>query len=201
MIYASMMKPKELTLFFAWCLLKMSARTQKKTANSAKCRLINPNYQKTWMANKLKKPVERKKHDDKTRAWKKLHPEKVSEMWKNWSLKNPGRIKIREAKDLNFKIARRLRKRIWAAVVDGEKSDLTFALVGCSIDFFKKHIETQFRPGMSWENYGPAWHIDHKRPCASFDLSKSEQQYECFHYTNLQPLWAKENLSKGAKCA
>jgi hypothetical protein len=51
---------------------------------------------------------------------------------------------------------------------------------------------------MSFKNYGK-WHIDHIRPCASFDLSKASEQKECFHYTNLQPLWAEDNLSKGIK--
>jgi len=51
---------------------------------------------------------------------------------------------------------------------------------------------------MSWDNYGE-WHVDHKRPCASFDLSKLKEQRVCFHYMNLQPLWAAENLSKGTK--
>ena len=51
---------------------------------------------------------------------------------------------------------------------------------------------------MSWENHG-TWHIDHRVPCAKFDLTKKEEQEKCFHYTNLQPLWAKDNLSKGNK--
>jgi hypothetical protein len=49
---------------------------------------------------------------------------------------------------------------------------------------------------MSWSNYGK-WHVDHIKSCASFDLSKEDEQRKCFHYTNLQPLWAEENLSKG----
>jgi hypothetical protein len=51
---------------------------------------------------------------------------------------------------------------------------------------------------MSWSNYG-AWHIDHIKACAKFDLTIDSQQRECFNYTNLQPLWAKENIAKGAK--
>ena len=50
--------------------------------------------------------------------------------------------------------------------------------------------------GMSWENHGD-WHVDHIRPCCSYDLTIEEEQKKCFHYTNLQPLWAEENLSKG----
>ena len=51
---------------------------------------------------------------------------------------------------------------------------------------------------MTWENHGE-WHIDHIKPCASFNLLNEDEQKKCFHYTNLQPLWASENLSKGCK--
>ncbi len=64
----------------------------------------------------------------------------------------------------------------------------------------REHLEKQFKEGMTWENHGLyGWHIDHIIPCASFDLTDLEQQKKCFHYTNLQPLWAKENLIKGVK--
>jgi hypothetical protein len=59
-------------------------------------------------------------------------------------------------------------------------------------------MESLFLEGMSWDNYGK-WHIDHIRPCSSFDLSDTEQQKICFNYKNLQPLWAEDNLRKGAK--
>ena len=68
-------------------------------------------------------------------------------------------------------------------------------LTGADIDVVKAHLERQFVDGMTWENRG-AWHVDHIRPCASFDLTDPEQQRQCFHYTNLQPLWAEDNLAK-----
>lgn len=78
----------------------------------------------------------------------------------------------------------------------------TMDLLGCSINFFKDYIASQFREGMSWENHGRGpdkWHLDHIRPCCSFDFSKEEDQRECFHYTNIQPLWETENLSKNGR--
>ena len=71
-------------------------------------------------------------------------------------------------------------------------------LTGCSKDELFKYLESKFIEDMTWDNYGK-WHIDHIRPCASFNLENSEEQIECFHYTNLQPLWAKDNISKGSK--
>jgi len=62
-----------------------------------------------------------------------------------------------------------------------------------------QRLEGLFKPDMTWANYGAEWHIDHKRPCVSFNLTDPAQQRECFHYTNLQPLWATENLQKGVK--
>jgi len=94
---------------------------------------------------------------------------------------------------LHSRISSSIRKRNGAT-----KSAKTEDLLGCSIIEAKNHIEKLFTDGMSWENINE-WHIDHKRPCASFDLTDPEQQKECFHYTNLQPLWAKDNLSKGAR--
>jgi hypothetical protein len=76
------------------------------------------------------------------------------------------------------------------------KSNRTPDLVGCSVNDLKTHLESKFIESMTWENYGE-WHIDHMRPCASFNLEDPEEQKKCFHWTNLQPLWAKDNMSKG----
>jgi len=82
-------------------------------------------------------------------------------------------------------------------VLNSKKNSSVINYIGCNIDFLKKHLEGQFVKGMSWDNYGK-WHIDHIVPCNSFDLLKEEEIKKCFHYTNLQPLWSYDNISKGA---
>ena len=101
--------------------------------------------------------------------------------------------------NINARIADRLRSRFNAVVSKESKQESVLDLVGCSKDHLKKHLEDQFLDGMTWDNYGlHGWHIDHIKPCAAFELSDLDQQIECFHYTNLQPLWAKDNLRKGS---
>ena len=95
-----------------------------------------------------------------------------------------------------FRMVRCLRARLRAALRGKNKSASTMALLGCTVRHLKKHLEKQFVEGMTWNT---AFHIDHMVPCASFDLSDAEQQRRCFHFTNLQPLFASENRSKGNK--
>lgn len=111
-------------------------------------------------------------------------------------------VNTRRDADPGFKLRMNLRHRIWSALQANEasKSGGIQQLVGCSAADLMRHLEAQFTDGMSWENYGKhGWHIDHIRPCASFDLSDPDQQRQCFHYTNLQPLWEADNIRKGAK--
>ena len=99
--------------------------------------------------------------------------------------------------DINYNLKVRLRARIQHALKGVAKSKKTLELLGVPhMDFFKTWIECKFKEGMTWENRH-LWHIDHIIPCSSFDLTKPEEQAKCFYYTNLQPLWASENLSKG----
>jgi hypothetical protein len=91
-----------------------------------------------------------------------------------------------------------LRSRV-QAVLRRRKSAATLKLVGCTLDELKQYLEIQFQSGMTWENYG-SWHIDHIKPFAAFDdLTDPEQQKEACHYSNLQPLWAEDNIRKGGK--
>lgn len=94
------------------------------------------------------------------------------------------------------RIAVALRKRMRCALLGIAKTESTEKLLGETFEQFKSRLESLFLPRMTWDNYGE-WHIDHIIPCAHFDLSDALQQKICFHYLNFQPLWAKDNISKG----
>jgi hypothetical protein len=99
-----------------------------------------------------------------------------------------------------FKVWNNTRKRIreYLKLNNITKSNKTFDIVGCSPEFLKEHLEQQFIEGMSWDNHGLyGWHIDHIIPLSS---AKTEEEiYKLCHYTNLQPLWAEDNLRKSNK--
>ena len=110
--------------------------------------------------------------------------------------------KIRRQIDHTFRVTDNLRRRINGAMkgIGIRRSKRSMELLGVpNMEFFWNYLESKFKPGMTRENYGKEWHIDHIIPCIAFDLSKEENQKMCFHYTNLQPLWAHENLSKNSK--
>lgn len=157
----------------------------------------------------------------KVKSYREENKEKVAQTKREYRMKNIERIRNRKKKyylehkkersayfaeyqrsrlknDTDFRLKHNLRRRVHHALNGENKSRRTLELIGCSTPHLKQHLENQFKPGMSWNNYGD-WHIDHIRPCASFNLIDPEQQKECFNYKNLQPLWANENLEKSAK--
>jgi CRISPR/Cas system-associated endonuclease Cas3-HD len=137
------------------------------------------------------------------KEWYIKNKEKILKKEKEWRTKN--KLKIRERRkwrrhnDIVYNLLCNLRGRI-KNVLKGKslKSKKTKDLLGCNGEEFKKYIESKFKLGMNWEKRHLI-HIDHILPCSSFDLTKPEEQAQCFHYTNLQPLWASENLAKGSK--
>lgn len=100
--------------------------------------------------------------------------------------------------NINHKIAVLLRNRLNKALKRKTKSGSAVNNLGCSIEFLKTYLESKFTEGMTWENQGK-WHIDHIKPLCSFNLENKEELLKACHYTNLQPLWAKDNLRKGSK--
>jgi hypothetical protein len=141
--------------------------------------------------------------------YRKKNREKINQKIREWYYKNKDRVRANQRiyeregayrNSLHFKIKDGMRKRILEVLKrdGGKKTQRTMKLVGCTVEELKQHIEKQFKPGMSWEQRH-LFHIDHIIPCASFDLTKLSEQKKCFHYTNLQPLWAIDNMKKGAK--
>jgi len=120
----------------------------------------------------------------------KTHKEDINKKRKEYN-------SIQRKTNISYKIRHNLAGRILDALKENTKSANTEVLLGCSVEFFRKYYELKFTEGMSWEKVMTGEiHCDHIRPCASFDLSKPEEQIKCFHYTNLQPLWAVDNLKK-----
>ena len=175
---------------------------------------------RAWMqANPEKNRANVKRHmakypEDKAKAikrsteWMRTHPEKAKKFRSKWRQENKEKVnktasarhRVRYSEDLDFRLKCNLRRYIVSAVrgkTGAKKAANTIKLIGCSIQELKSHLESLWQTGMSWENYGLyGWHIDHIRPLASFDFTDPEQQKICFHFSNLQPLWAKDNLVK-----
>lgn len=117
---------------------------------------------------------------------------------KPWARKYVTRRRGEHAFAIKGRLSARVRMALTRSGI--RKQCKTLELIGCDIPFLRNHLESKFKPGMTLENCGRnGWHIDHIRPCDSFDLTDIEQQKRCFHWTNLQPLWEPENIRKGNK--
>jgi len=175
----------------------------KKDGLSCHCKLCIKEYQLKNREHMLAKRKEyRINNQDKIMAHRELYKKRAKILNQKWqkenrekrNLQQKNRLKI----DPNFKLVRNIRKRIRSAIIGEIKVDKTLQLIGCSVEELKIHLEKQFTKSMTWKNYG-RWHVDHIKPCTSFDLSDPKQQRKCFHYSNLQPLWARDNLMKSNK--
>ena len=163
---------------------------ENKTTLGKKCKLYyNNNKEKITIHNKKYRDSHSEQVAKQQKAWRNSHKEHINKQ---------RRIKYKN--DSVFKIKLNLRTRINLALNGNIKSSSTVFLTGCDVDYLMYHLQEQFTKGMSWDNHGKdGWEIDHVKPCASFDLSKPEEQRKCFHFSNMQPLWAEDNLSKGGK--
>lgn len=127
---------------------------------------------------------------DQRHATRRNTPEKRA----RWNRRSNTRYKT----NVQTRLAHYLRSRIKKAVKRDQRAGSAVRDLGCSIDAFKSYLEALFSSRMSWDNYGE-WHLDHIRPLAAFDLTDRAQFLVACHYTNYQPLWAADNLSKGAR--
>jgi len=169
----------------------------------------------------------REKVAERTRKWRRANPEKAAEHSRKYREANREKIaerkrryretncekvaeynreyrRNRKAEDIQFKLVCNLRNRLYHAVKGNFKNGSAVRDLGCTIEELKEYLEAKFEPGMTWENWGrgggkDVWNIDHVRPLSSFDLTDRKQLKKVCHYTNLQPLWAEDNMRKGDK--
>lgn len=164
--------------------------------------LTNYNFAKNhWdkLRNDCKLCLAKYKKDNKKKIDE--YMKKYMEKWKKENNEYRKHYQMKRCKvDPEFKLRKTLRSRLYCALKrkNVEKGLSTLELTGCELPFLKKYKESKFTKGMTWENHG-SWHLDHRDPICKFDLTKEEEQKKCFHYTNLQPLWAIDNLKKGGK--
>lgn len=165
-----------------------------------KCKKAMIEYSKKW--NKVNKDKKVKNQAN----WRNKNKDKIIKINTEYRKNNKDKItkymaqyqKKRRALDSNFKLINLLVIRLNKALKNNYKSGSAVKDLGCSIEYLKQYLESKFQSGMNWSNHGK-WHIDHIIPLSSFDLTDRNQLLKACHYTNLQPLWAIDNIRKGAK--
>ena len=118
-----------------------------------------------------------------------------SKQW-DYEEKKNKRQNERYKNDINFRLSLNLRSRFNQALKNNSKKSKITELLGCSISEYKQYLESKFKPEMNWDNHGDVWEIDHILPCDSFDLTNTQQQKQCFHHTNTQPLFKTTSIAE-----
>lgn len=188
------------------------------STNRPRCPECARKYQKAYRTKNRERLREQKK------TWYQENSESIKKRtaqwyWDNWekSQKDKRQYYLRnkdavqeyhrnwqkgQRKSVEFRLKRALRRRVWDMLRKGtyqgrKKAGSAIRDLGCSPTELMEHLESQFTPEMTWENYGTYWSVDHTIPLSSFDLTNREQFLKAAHYTNLQPLTIPENASKG----
>jgi hypothetical protein len=137
------------------------------------------------------------------KKWRYKNPEKVKAYCKKWASNNPEKIKERRAR-WQYKLKNNMGRSLFGSLRENKQGTYWETLVGYTVNDLKKHLESLWKIGMTWENYGKyGWHIDHIIPISRlyFDSVNDPTFKFAWSLGNLQPLWAKDNLSKNNKIA
>ena len=143
-------------------------------------------------------------HTEHQRTFAKKNPDRIKLASQEYREKYPNRRKEAECRYLashpEARIRGNLRRRLYNFLKETNQVKIASAVdeLGCTVEELRKHLESKFQLGMTWKNYGD-WEIDHIKPLISFNMFNIEEVRQACHYTNLQPLWAEDNRSKGGK--
>jgi hypothetical protein len=144
---------------------------------------------------------------DYNKIYKKKYSNEIKLYNKKYNIENRVDIQKRSSKnyiekyrnDPNFKIAHNIRKRIRYILKNFKKEKSSIEYIGCTKIFLKTWFQYCFDECMTFENYGKVWHIDHVIPCSKFMLQNHDEKNKCFHWTNLKPMKAIDNIRKNNK--
>lgn len=196
---------KELSEFFNNKAMKDGKSNYCKVCHKkeAKNRKYNYHYDRREYANKWY-AANKEREQEKRKSYRQSNSDKQREIHKEWYSKNKVEKlkknaeyeKIQMVLNPLYRVKKNLRTRISNALNGKIKFQGTIQLLGCTIAELKIYLESMFTEEMNWDNYGSYWHVDHIKPCSLFNLLNENEQMECFHYSNLQPLEASENLKK-----
>ena len=192
-------------------LINFHNQKTSKDGKSPYCKSCHKEY------NILRRQENKEKIQKQQKEYRSKNKEYLNKSRKQWGQKNLDKVAINAKKhrekyrekinkrrrqkrkeNINFRLRTIISNRIRMALSRGSKNSTSYDLTGCSWQYLKLYLESKFTVGMSWDNFGE-WHIDHIKPCCSFNLTNIDQQKICFHYSNLQPLWAIDNLKKSGK--
>lgn len=169
--------------------IKRKQAYQQLSDNDKKVR--NKRLEELKKIRHAENPMIKARYRERINAWKRRHPEKNKES----KIKS---IKKRKANDPGFRVQCNLRHRLKEIMRKVKKGGTEHRnnLTGCSTRQLADHLESTFKHGMTWANYGTRWHVDHIIPCAAFDQTDGKQRAQCWHWTNLRALDAKKNMEK-----
>jgi len=168
-------------------------RHNKRCAKNHKKRMMND-------------PDAKKRQLEHQQKWRENNRDKCNEYSRRWVRKNPERQrelnrisrKKRVMLDPSFKLQQNMRNRYRKLMKMTKNGGSTRHVddLGCHTKDFNHYLESKFTKGMTWDNYGTYWHLDHILPCASFNHEDEKQRKQCWHWTNFQPLEAEQNVTK-----
>lgn len=196
--------------------IHLSTKKEASKESQRKWREKNPDYMRTYGQCDKSREYHRTYYQEhkteyikRKQQWRKDNPEQETKARQKYVEENRDQINEyhREWKrkkrdtDIQYKLSSNTSRRIryeLNTLLKGKKTKRTVELIGCSIEFLKRHIETKFEDDMSWDNYGKVWEIDHIIPCSSWNLADEFENICCWNYRNLQPLSKYKNRSKCA---
>ena len=200
-----------------WDKLRHRCKMCKQKDNKDRKEYIQKYNKKYWKQTKEQQTIKHKKwyKDNKehmqkyNKEYREKNLEKIREQDRKYNEKRRKDPKYRKwyneyrkeydkqkrKTNINFKLKKNISRRI-REMLKQNKSDITIQYCGCSLKQLKVHLEARFTDGMTWNNYGNLWHIDHIIPCNAWDLVNKFEIVCCFNFRNLQPMWGGENISK-----